>query len=159
MAASLVISIALILISATVALVLTVAWHEFGRPKHAFTWAAAFGLSAVMWGVDLICRIERPNDGAIGGSMLAIAGIAAMLNTIGFRQRAGIHGHVSGLVAAALVNAVLVIGLGAIGAPASIRAMPFGLLNAAMFWFAARALKGGAVRGSGWRRVPRRSAC
>lgn len=154
-AANLVISIALILISATVALVLAVAWHEFGRPKHACTWAVAFGLSAVMWGVDLICRIERPNDGAVGGSMLAIAGIATMLNTIGFRQRVGIHGNIAGLVGAALVNAVLVIGLGAIGAPASVRAMPFGLLNAAMFWFAAAALRGGRRKGE---RVAARAA-
>jgi diguanylate cyclase (GGDEF)-like protein len=154
-AAAMIISIALILISATVALVLAVAWHEFGRPVHAFTWAAAFALSAIMWGVDLLARIERPQDGAIGGPMLAIAGIAVMLNTLGFRQRAGISDKRSGLVAAALVSAVLVTALGVIGVPASVRGMPFSLLSAAMFWFAASALRGGRRKGE---RVAARAA-
>ena len=145
--ATLVVSIALILISATVALVLAVAWHEFGRPAHAFTWAAAFALSAVMWGVDLIARIELPQDGAIGGPMLAIAGLATTLNTVGFRQRAGAAGPMTGLIGAALANAALVTLLAALGAPASIRGIPFGLLNVGMFWLAARALTGRRRKG------------
>jgi diguanylate cyclase (GGDEF)-like protein len=152
---SLVVSVALILISGTVALFLAVAWHEFGRPVHALTWACAFALSAAMWGVDLIAQIERPGDGAIGGPMLAIAGIATMLNTLGFRQRAGIQGHATGLAAAALVNGVLVTLLAALGAPAMLRAAPFGLLNAVMFWLAVRALKGQRRKGE---RVAARAA-
>jgi diguanylate cyclase (GGDEF)-like protein len=145
----------LILISATVALVLAIAWREFGRPAHAFTWSAAFALSTVMWAIDLIARIERPQDGAVGGPMLAIAGIATMLNTLGFRQRAGIGGNSSRLIAAALVNGMLVCLLAAMGASVAVRALPFGLLNAAMFWLAARALTGGRRKGE---RVAARAA-
>jgi diguanylate cyclase (GGDEF)-like protein len=142
-----IIFIALIVISATVALVLAVAWHEFGRPPHAFTWSAAFALSAIMWTIDLIARIERPIGGGVGGPMLAIAGIATMLNTLGFRQRAGMDVRLGRLVAAALVNGVLVTLLAAVGASAVARATPFGLLNAVMFWLAARALTGRRRKG------------
>ncbi len=150
-----VVSIALILISGTVALVLIVAWHEFGRPAHAFTWAIAFALSAVMWAIDMVAQTAQPQDGAIGGPMLAIAGIATMLNTLGFRQRAGVEGRTGGLVAAALVNGVLVTALAAMGAPAIARATPFCLLNAAMFWLASRALTGRRRKGE---RVAARAA-
>jgi diguanylate cyclase (GGDEF)-like protein len=150
-----VIATALILISATVSLVLAVAWREFGRPAHAFTWAVAFALSTIMWAIDLLARIERPHDGAVGGPMLANPGNATMLNTLGFRQRAGINGHISRLVAAALVNGVLVTLLAALGASLVMRALPFGLLNAAMFWLAARALRGQRRKGE---RVAARAA-
>lgn len=153
--ASLLASTALILISGTVAVVLAVAWQEFGRPVHAFTWACAFALSAAMWTIDLVARLEHPRDGAVGGPMLAIAGIATTLNALGFRQRAGIGASATGLIAAALLNGALVTLLAALGASAPVRALPLCLLNAAMFGLAASAVIGQRRRGE---RVAARSA-
>ena len=136
------IPIALVAISAIVSFVLAIAWREFGRPRHALTWSVAFGLGAVMWALDLIWLAAHPGDGAAGAPMLMVAGFVSTLNTLGFRQRAGIREGRSPLVAAGAVHAVLVLVLTTLGAGAAARAMPLSLLNAAMFALAARALVG-----------------
>ena len=94
------ISIALIAISAIVSLILTIAWREFGHPRHALTWAIGFGIAAVMWALDLLWRIAHPADGAAGAPMLVMAGFASVLNTLGFRQRAGVREGRGALIAA-----------------------------------------------------------
>jgi len=138
-----IIYLALISISALVAGILAIAWHEFGRPRHALTWSIAFALAALMWALDLIdSPVGGPDIGTFGTPMLIVAGFASTVNTIGFRQRGGVREERGGLLAAAVVHAVLVVLLAAIGAPTAARAMPLSLFNAALFWLAATALVG-----------------
>lgn len=136
------IPLALIAISAIVSLILAIAWREFGHPRHALTWSVAFGLATAMWALDLMWRSTHPVDGAAGAPMLVLAGFASVLNTLGFRQRAGVREGRTALVAAGAVHAALVLVLASLGATAIARAMPLTLLNAAMFALAALALTG-----------------
>jgi len=132
----------LIAIAALVAVVLTVAWAEFGRPRHARTWATAFALASVMWTIELVLRVRGPALQAPGVAMLVIAGFASVLNTIGFRQRAGQPTRTSALLALAAGQALAVIALRWSGVGPCISVAPLNLLNAMMLWQASRTLIG-----------------
>lgn len=131
---------ALILIGLTIALILAIAWREFGRPRHAATWSIGFGL------IGLIGLIAWLDDGATGRSggvaMLSIAGVASVVNTIGFRQRSGLPPRVGLLLAAAAIHASFVLLLTYADVPPAIRLAPLHLLDTIMFGVAAATLIG-----------------
>jgi len=132
----------LIAIAVLVAVVLAVAWAEFGHPDHARTWSIAFALAACMWAIELAARIHGPAIRPPGLPMLAVAGCASVLNTIGFRQRAGQPTRARLLFALAAGQALAVILLRWSALGACIGVAPLNLLNAAMLWLASRTLTG-----------------
>jgi len=132
----------LIAIAAIISIALAVAWREFGRPDHARTWSVAFALAAFMWAIELAQRIKGPAIQAPGTAMLAIAGFATVLNTIAFRERAGLPQRFVPLLGLATAQALITIGLRLTTIGPCISVIPIHVLNAAMLWMASRTLTG-----------------
>lgn len=131
---------ALILIGVTIALILAIAWKDFGRPRHAATWSIGFALIAT---IGLIAWLDDGAAGRSGGvAMLAIAGCASVVNTIGFRQRSGVPPRVAILLAVAAGHALLVLPLTYADVPVAVRTAPLHLLDMVMFGMAAATLTG-----------------
>ena len=142
MSAAAFIQIALVSTSATIALILAIAWYEFGRPRHAFTWSLAFAVAALMWAIGLV-PLDFPATGRAAATMTyALAGFPAALNTIGFRQRAGVQTRGAILLFAAAANALLVLLLAAAGESGLVQLIPVNLFGAMTFYLAARTLHG-----------------
>jgi diguanylate cyclase (GGDEF)-like protein len=142
MDAIIVIHSALIAIAAIIAIVLAVAWREFGRPDHARTWSVAFALASLMWAIELAQRLKGPVLQAPGTAMLAIAGFATVLNTIAFRERVGLPPRYAPLLGLATAQALLTIALRLSHIGPCISVAPLHVLNAAMLWMASRTLTG-----------------
>lgn len=142
MTAAAFIQIALVSTSATIALVLAIAWHEFGRPRHAATWSRAFALAAGMWAVGLASLYSESDGRAAAVLMFGLAGFATALNTMGFRQRAAVDEQRHQLMIAAGGNALLVTVLAMAGASRVVQLIPLTLFNTVMFYLAARTLRG-----------------
>jgi diguanylate cyclase (GGDEF)-like protein len=67
---------------------MTLAWLHFGHPRHASTWAIAYGLGALQWVVNALGVLIIPNSPVpvIIASLIVLASSA--LVPIGARQRA-----------------------------------------------------------------------
>lgn len=134
--------VALLAISAMIALSLAIAWIDFGRPVHALTWSAGFTVLAVLWAVALGFKLGAVRLGD-GGAALVVAAsaMAVALNTVGFRQRALKPPRAVPLVASALLPTLATASLARwVSAPVAIA--PLHLYDAVMLSFAAATLVG-----------------
>ncbi len=99
---------ALFFTSLTMCAAMTIAWASFGHPRHARSWAIAFGLGAVQTLVNALAV-------ATGGSApLMIAAFVLIvlpspLVAIGVRQRARLRSHKHRFAAAAAVAGAVVM--------------------------------------------------
>lgn len=116
--------IALIFIAAMLAAVMLIAWHSFGRPRHALLWAVAYAVGAGGWVGNLLLRLY-PSDSpmiyaGISGLICLFYGLLAM----GFIQRRQARARIMplliGAIGAALVIALVVFVLPHRGARAAI---------------------------------------
>ena len=66
-----------------------IAWRDFGRPRHALTWALGFGCAALQWALNTIIVYFRLPGGPPGQPLgfLYVAMVALIL--LGVRQRSG----------------------------------------------------------------------
>lgn len=81
--------VALLLLSAMLSVILTIAWATLGRARHARTWAIAFAVGTVQWAANIAYYLSG------GGPILfmlvnGLAVIVAGLLAIGFRERNGL---------------------------------------------------------------------
>ncbi len=136
------IQIALVATSATIALVLIIAWREFGRPRHVFTWALAFALLALAWSIGLL-PVAVPYQHRIAIFLeYALAGAASVLDALGFRQRAGTPHARRPLRSILLLYLAAVLGLTLADAARTAQMVPINVLNVVMFYLSARTLRG-----------------
>lgn len=134
--------IALVSITAITAIMLALAWQEFGRPRHALAWAVMFALFAALWAIDLLWNAGWIGARAARVAMPELAGFAVALNTLGFRQRAGLPPRRGALLGAAAAHALAVLALaGRVGSDAP-WIMLLTLFNTLMLVLAARTLTG-----------------
>ncbi|TVV73223.1 sensor domain-containing diguanylate cyclase [Sphingomonas solaris] len=97
----------LLLLSAMLSIILSIAWATLGRARHALTWAAAFGLGTLQWTANIAFML-------LGGStilfmtvnMLSI--VVSALLAIGFRQRAGARTYLPWLLLGGVGTILLV---------------------------------------------------
>ncbi len=100
--------IALIFIAAMLAAVMLIAWHSFGRPRHALLWAIAYAVGAGGWVGNLLIRLY-PSD-----SPIIYAGIAGLiclfygLLATGFIQRSQAQARMTPLLIGAVVAALVI---------------------------------------------------
>lgn len=80
---------AVFLCSVTIAIALAIAWGQFGRPRHALTWAFAFAMSGVRALENFATMIAGPNMPLRLAACVLLV-IPAPLFAIGARQRAGL---------------------------------------------------------------------
>ncbi|MDB5684305.1 MAG: diguanylate cyclase [Sphingomonas bacterium] len=94
-------------ISLMLAVILVTAWHSFGRPRHALTWGAAFGIASFAWAGQIALTGGQAGNGLLdyGVRLLSMMMWSTML--IGFRQRRGLP---------SLGGLPLVVGAGALAA-------------------------------------------
>lgn len=133
---------ALISISTITAVMLVIAWQEFGRPRHALAWAVMFAMVACLWTIDLASDMGWIGPRAAMAAMPTIAGFAAALNTIGFRRRAGLPPRRGALLGAGAVHALVVLALAGRGNSDVPWIIALTLFNALMLALAARTLTG-----------------
>ena len=136
-----IILVALVSISAIVAVMLAVAWHDLGQPRHARTWSAAFALSGLVWALPFLPATGLLPVEALYVLMPGVAGVAAATIAIGFRQRAGLRPWAGGLLGLAFGHGLVLVAL-RIGAAGVGWVAPLAAFNAAMFALAARTLRG-----------------
>ena len=131
---------ALFFTSLTMCVAMTIAWASFGHPRHARSWAIAYGLGAAQALVNgLAAEAGRPPLLMIAAFVLVT--LPSPLVAIGVRQRAHLTTHKHRFAAAAAASSLLVV-LGAL-VPA-LRAIGFAgatLFSAVCLCLAARALK------------------
>ncbi len=80
----------LTLTSALLSVILAAGWYMFGRPRHAATWSAVFGVTTLWWMVRLVVLIGHRGLAAFDFLSTILATVAAALLLLGFRQRAGL---------------------------------------------------------------------
>ncbi|HWI87411.1 MAG TPA: GGDEF domain-containing protein [Sphingomonas sp.] len=142
MSTAIFVQVALFSTSATIALILTIAWHEFGRPPHAFTWAIGFALAATMWAIGLLPFYFPASRASVAAATCALAGFSSTFILLGFRQRVGAREWRMPLMIVATINALLAAILVFGGAPRLVQLIPLNLFNMMMFYLAARTLRG-----------------
>jgi len=136
-----VILVALVSISAVVAMMLSAAWHDLGRPEHARTWASAFAVTAATWFLPFTRAMDWLGDTTVAVLMPGLAGYAAVLFAIGFRQRGGLPPWRLRLFGAAFAN-TLALSVVAHLWPGPSWIIPYAALGAGAFALSARALRG-----------------
>ncbi|WP_197277304.1 GGDEF domain-containing protein [Sphingomonas profundi] len=105
--------VALLLLSAMLAAILTIAWVTLERPRHARTWAIAFAIGTVQWTINLVHVLG-------GGSawlfllVNILSVVVSALLALGFRQRAGVEEHrllfagAGALIVAVLIGSIVI---------------------------------------------------
>jgi diguanylate cyclase (GGDEF)-like protein len=141
MDATLFVQVALASTSFAIALILGVAWHEFGQPRHAAIWSIGFLLTALMAALGLAAAAV-PGLPQANVPIFAIAGFAAALNTLGFRQRAGAAERRGGLLVLAGSHALAQAVIGWLDGGLLPALSLLSLLNVVLFWQAAGTLRG-----------------
>jgi diguanylate cyclase (GGDEF)-like protein len=136
-----IIQLALVLISAAIALSLALAWYEFDRPRHVASWAWSFVVAAVMWGLGLV-RMIGADLGSLRTAMLMLGGLAAVLNTLGFQQRADAPERRGALLLLAGGHALVQLLLATLAVGRMVSFVPLACLTAACFWISAATLQG-----------------
>ena len=84
---AIVIVIVLSLIAAMLTAVMLIAWHSFGRPRHALIWAAAFGCATAQWLCNLLLRTEFDGLAWLHGITAGLACLSNALIALGFLER------------------------------------------------------------------------
>jgi diguanylate cyclase (GGDEF)-like protein len=134
--------VALVTISALIAVILAIAWRDFGRPAHALTWAIAFTLASIAWAATNIGQAFP----AFGPMLEIVAtGLATWSNAaiaIGYRQRAGEAPHMAVLIGAGALVTLADAMLSGIDGVSGVRAALPVLFAALTIGLAARTLTG-----------------
>lgn len=94
----------LIVTSAMLAVILSIAWANFGRPRHALTWAISYGLGALEFVASLLSNVSALETGPWRPVIVLLATLTATVLTIGFRQRIGVRNSALPLLGAAGVG-------------------------------------------------------
>lgn len=81
--------VALMLLSAMLSGILTIAWVTQGRACHALTWAVAFGLSALQWLLNIAYYFAIYDRTLLFIAVNSLSIVVTIVLTIGFRQRGG----------------------------------------------------------------------
>lgn len=87
MTAAMVNIIALIFIAAMLAAVMLIAWHSFGRPRHALVWAIAFAVATAEWLANLLMRLYFDGNTMLYASVAGLSCLSNALIATGFVQR------------------------------------------------------------------------
>lgn len=87
MNAALVNIIALQFIAAMLAAIMAIAWRTFEKPRHAFTWAMAFGVATIAWLFSLIMRIGHDENPVLYAVVAGLGCTSNALIAMGFVQR------------------------------------------------------------------------
>lgn len=89
---------------------LTLAWRECGRPRHARTWALAFGVATLQWVVNLVDML------LISGRIPAVIALTSVMMMVtsalyasGCRQRAGRADRRKGFLLAILGGTAIIL--------------------------------------------------
>lgn len=106
-----IILIALILSATMLTGVMLIAWHSFGRPRHALLWAAAFAVATVEWTINLACRIIHiPIDATLYATIAGLGCLSNALIAAGFVQRSRPRASRTPLLLAAAAATLLIAG-------------------------------------------------
>lgn len=100
--------IALVLISLMLAIIFLMAWRNFGRQKHALTWAATFMAGSLQWTVNLFSRDLFADRRWYWIVANALALLVLSQALAGYRQRAGLRTR-GAMLAAGAVSALALI--------------------------------------------------
>lgn len=88
---------------------MAIAWASFGRPRHALTWALAFGLNAVQVPVNAAAIYlfgRSPVAMALSGVMIVVL---TSLIAVGARQRAGLPGRMHWFAGGCVLGFALIL--------------------------------------------------
>lgn len=77
----------LALIAAILSAVMLIAWHSFGRPRHALVWACAFGIATAQWLCNLLLRTLFDSSDALQGITEFLSCLSPALIAVGFLDR------------------------------------------------------------------------
>lgn len=108
MAAGLVIIVILIFIATMLAAVMLIAWHSFGRPRHALVWALAFVTATAQWLCNLVLRAGHDDNALLYSATAGLGCLSNALIAVGFVQRNRAPKRVMPLLAAAAISSILI---------------------------------------------------
>lgn len=142
MAADVLVLFALVWISGITAAMLGVAWAEFGQPRHALCWAMTFALIAAAGAAQLAWDAGWLAEEMAQVVVPGCAGFAAVLNTLGFQQRAGVPPRSALLVGAGVAHLAGAVALVVAGAAPGTWITLLAPFDAILLAIAARTLTG-----------------
>ena len=87
MTTTIVILTVLALIAAILSAVMLIAWHSFGRPRHALVWACAFGVATAQWLCNLLLRTQFDSFDWLHGITEGLSCLSPALIAVGFFDR------------------------------------------------------------------------
>lgn len=87
MTTTIVIVTVLALIAAMMTAVMLIAWHNFGRPRHALVWACAFGVATAQWLCNLLLRTRFDGSDWLQGVTECLSCLSPALIAVGFLDR------------------------------------------------------------------------
>lgn len=134
--------VTLVLTSAMIALILAIAWRDFGRPRHAFTWAVAYTMVSVGWALQMVGALVGPVHDILATIAIGLNSCAGAAIAIGFRQRAGLPTRARPLVALAALVAFAYALLGGMHVLPGLRAAIPSLFSTFAIGLAAATLTG-----------------
>lgn len=108
MTAALVIIVVLIFIATMLAAVMLIAWHSFGRPRHALVWALAFAIATAQWLCNLALRTGHDDSAFLYSATAGLGCLSNALIAVGFVQRNRAPKRVMPLLAAAAISSLLI---------------------------------------------------
>ncbi|MDJ0652643.1 MAG: diguanylate cyclase [Xanthomonadales bacterium] len=94
--------ISLLISSLMLCAIFVMAWHSFGRPRHALAWAAAFLFGGIQWGINALSD-RFPSHDAYWLVAVATGILVVSLALAGFLMWSGRKAGLWSLVAAGLV--------------------------------------------------------
>jgi diguanylate cyclase (GGDEF)-like protein len=133
--------VALVAISGLVAAILAVAWYDLGEPRHARTWAIAFGVAGLAWSWFFLRQLHVV-PAWLDTLTPTLLGFASAIVVVGFRQRAGLPDARRTLLVLAAGHGVVLAALQWWFGTEEAWIVPLTLLNAGLYWRASRTLVG-----------------
>ncbi|WP_340314307.1 GGDEF domain-containing protein [Rhizorhabdus argentea] len=103
--------IALTFIAAMLAAVMLIAWHSFGRPRHALIWAIAFSVATGELFSNLLMRLYADHDALLFALVAGLSCLSNALIAVGFIARARERANLPLLLLAACAAAMLISGM------------------------------------------------
>ena len=76
-------------IAAMLTAVMVIAWHSFGRPRHALVWALAFAVSTGHWLCNLVLRLGHDDNAWLYAATAGLGCLSSAMIAVGFIQRNG----------------------------------------------------------------------
>lgn len=108
MTAAIVITSVLSCIAAMLAVVMLIAWHSFGRPRHAQMWALAFAAATLQWLFNLLLRLDSPDNAWLYTATAGFGCLSNALIAVGFVQRNRAPQRVMPLLVAAALASLMI---------------------------------------------------